>query len=266
MSKANIKNKLWLIWTLSLRNYSQRYKGSLLGYFWPFISMFVLLLLYSMVFSIVFKARWKQAGVDVQDVEIPFWLILLSGQILYALMCEILNQGPGLILSVPNYVKKIIFPLETLPVVSFLVALFNALICLAVLLAAAAFLGVHHREALLIPLVFIQMTFWCLGLGWLLSSLGVFFRDLQQVMPLLSQVLLFATPIFYPPQIVPEKYKFVIDFNPLAYMVDTMRGLLLWGRLPDWSIFGLWTLAAMVFAVFGYFIFKRLRPSFADIM
>ncbi|MGL4209765.1 MAG: ABC transporter permease, partial [Candidatus Adiutrix sp.] len=117
--------KLWLIWTLAVRGYSQHYKGSLLGYLWPYISMLVMLLIYSMVFSVIFNARWQQLGVDTPLIEVPFWIILLAGQLMYQLMSEIMNQGPSLVLAVPNYVKKIKFPLEILPIISFLGLLFN---------------------------------------------------------------------------------------------------------------------------------------------
>lgn len=265
-NSKKLSAKLWLAWTLAVRGYSQRYKGSFLGYLWPFVSMFALLLLYSMVFSIIFQAKWKQMGVDAPVAEAPFWIILLAGQLVYTLMAEVLNQSPNIVLAVPNYVKKIKFPLEILPMVSFIGSLFNALISLLVLVAVAAALGIHHWTALLAPVVFIQMALWCLGLGWLLSSLGVLFRDLQQIMPLIAQILLFATPIFYSPQLVPPEYQIVLAINPLAYMVETLRGLVLWGQLPNWGIFALWTLGGGLFALFGLSVFQRLRHTFADIM
>jgi lipopolysaccharide transport system permease protein len=259
-------NKLWFIWLIASRLYGQRYKGSLLGYLWPFLAMAVMLFIYSMVFSVIFKARWQQVGVEVAATDIPFWLILLAGQMIYQLFSETMNQAPSLILAVPNYVKKVKFPLAILPVANYICSLFNVLIGLMILIAASICLGVHHWSIMLTPLVLLQTAFWCLGLSWFLSALGIFFRDLQQMTGLLSLALLFATPIFYPPDIVPPEYKIFLDINPLAYIIGTLRGLLFWGETPAWPLFCLWTLASAAFAAAGYYIFQKLRPNFADIL
>lgn len=258
---------VYLAVTLARRSFSQRFRGSLLGALWPLVSTLALLLIYSMVFSIIFQARWKQVGIEPEAArDIPFWLILLIGQVLYMLVAEMLNQSPSLVLAYPSYVKKIRFPLAILPVVSYLVASFTAAISLAVMLVIAVALGVCQWTALLLPAIFLPLTFWSLGIGWLLSALGVFFRDLQMVTPLISQLLLFGTPIFYSMSMIPEKYAIFFHLNPLAYMVETARGLILWGTLPNWGLFALWTIAGVLFAVGSLAIFNRLRGGFADVM
>lgn len=262
------KGKLWLVLGLALREYRQRYQGSLLGPFWPFLCTCAMVAIYGFVFSVVLKVKWQQVGVErgVSSGEPPFWLVLMAGQMLYALVAEILNKSPTLITAVPNYVKKIIFPLEILPIVSLLVALANAGITFGVLsLLAFIFVGISWH-VLLTPLVFISLAVWCLGIGWFLGSIGVFFRDLQQVIPVFTQLLLFASPVFYPISAIPDFFHPYLNFNPLTSHITALRDLLLWHRLPDcWPLI-LSAMAGLLFAILGYYVFKKLRDSFADVL
>lgn len=263
---TSFRQRCWFIYSLSLRNFKQRYKNSLLGILWPFLYMFAMLALYSTIFTFILKIRWQQNGINFTEQQVPFWLILFTGQILYMVAAEILTTSPSLIINVPNYVKKIIFPLELLPFVNLGVTIFILFINIGILIACAAFVGCLSWTVFFLPIILFQLMLWCLGIGWLFGALGVFFRDLQQITQLLSQILMFATPIFYSMDIVPEKLKFVFYFNPLVNMVETMRDILLWGKMPDWGTSGLWTALAALFAWISFSIFQRLRKIFADVL
>lgn len=263
---AHIRETFWLIWTLSVRQYRQRYQGSLLGPLWPFLYTLAMLGLYSLVFSVILKVKWAQAGIEPGVMDIPFWVILFSGQVIFFFVSEMLIAGPSLVLSVPNYVKKICFPIEILPAVTLLVSLFNLGVNMLLLMGAAIYFAGLQWTAVFVPLIVVQACLWCLGIGWFLGAIGVFFRDLQQVMPVVSQMLFFATPIVYPLEAVPQKYRFLLEYNPIAVLIENLRGLILWGRAPDWLAFSLWTLGAVIFAWCGYWVFQRLRQTFADVM
>jgi len=265
LSRVIGHGKIWLVLGLAVREYRQRYQGSLLGPFWPFLYTCTMVALYSFVFSIVLKVKWEKLGGNL-STEQPFWMILLAGQLVYFLVAEIATKAPVLITAVPNYVKKIIFPLELLPIVSLLVALANAAITYGVLLLFSIIHNGFSWLLLLSPFVFIPISLWCLGLGWLLGAVGVYFRDLQQVMPLVVQLLTFATPIFYPVSAVPENFRFLINLNPLTTPLDALRDLMLWQRLPDLGPLVLVTLSGGLFAWISYVIFQRLRQSFGDVL
>lgn len=263
---SRMRETFWLIWTLSVRQYRQRYQGSLLGPLWPFLYTFAMLGLYSLVFSVILQVKWAQSGITSNAVDVPFWVILFSGQVIFFFVSETLIAGPSLVLSVPNYVKKIRFPLETLPVVTLLVTLFTLGINMLLLFGSAAYFVGVQWTLVFVPFIIVQACLWCLGIGWLLGAFGVFFRDLQQVMPVISQLLFFATPIVYPLEAVPQEYRFLLQWNPIAVLVEDLRGAVLWGRTPELFPFCLWTAGAVLFAWCGYWMFQRLRQTFADVM
>ena len=260
------KEKLWFIARLAQRQFLQRYQGSFFGAFWPFIAAALQLTIYAFVFSVILKAKWQQFGIASAEAELPFWLVMFTGMSVYFFCSEMIAAAPTMITSVPNYVKKIKFPLAVLPLVNLLVSGATACVFLLILALAIAFAGHPHWWLLLSPLVFVQAAFWCLGFSWILGAAGVFIRDLQQAVPFLLQLLLFLTPIFYPLSAIPEQFRFVIQCNPLAFLVETFRNMALWGIAPHWGIFAAWTAASAVFAYVGYKIFQRLRGTFADVL
>jgi lipopolysaccharide transport system permease protein len=260
------KETFWLVSSLAKRQFLQRYQGSFLGVLWPFLTAMIQMTIYAFFFSVIFKARWQQIGISGPQEELPFWLVMFAGITVYFFCAELIGAAPTMITSVPNYVKKIRFPLAILPVVNMLVSATTACVFLAILAIATVVTGTFHWHILLAPLVFMQAAFWCLGLSWMLAAIGVFVRDLQQVMPFLLQILLFATPIFYPVSAVPGRLRMVIRINPLAFLVETFRNLALFGIPPHWGMFSVWTAASVLFAYTGLLIFRRLRSAFADVM
>ena len=194
-------------------------------------------------------------------------MVLFVGMIVLSLFSEVVNRAPGLILSNVNYVKKVVFPLEILPVVSTGAASFHSLVSLGVLLAAfAIFNGYLQWTALFIPLVLLPLVIVTLGLSWMLASLGVFLRDVGQTVVILTTVLTFLSPVFYPVTAVPEQFRPWLMANPLTFIIEQAREVLIWGHPPNGWGLCLYTLAATLFAWVGYAWFQKTRKGFADVL
>jgi lipopolysaccharide transport system permease protein len=254
-----------LIAQMSKREVVGRYKGSILGLAWSFFNPVFMLVVYTFVFSEIFKSRW--GGVGLEESKTQFAIVLFVGMIVLGLFSEVVNRAPTLVLANVNYVKKVVFPLEILPLIAMGAALFHAMISLAVLLSAFLLLnGYLHWTALLLPLVLLPLLILIMGLAWILASLGVFLRDVGQFVTILTTVLTFLSPIFYPVSAVPEAARVFIMANPLTFIIEQSREVLLWGHLPDWSGLGLYTLVALVFAWAGFVWFQKTRKGFADVL
>lgn len=254
-----------LVAQMSQREVIGRYKGSALGLAWSFFNPVFMLAVYTFVFSEIFKSRWGGGGAEESRTQ--FAIILFVGMIVLGLFSEVINRAPGLVLANVNYVKKVVFPLEILPLIVMGAALFHACISLGVLLSAFWLLnGYLHWTALLLPLVLMPLLILVMGLAWILASLGVFLRDVGQFVTILTTVLTFLSPIFYPVSAVPEPARVFIMANPLTFIIEQSRAVLLWGHLPDWSGLGLYTLVAIVFAWAGYAWFQKTRKGFADVL
>jgi len=253
-----------LIRQFTRREIEGRYRASFLGLFWSFINPLVLLLIYTFVFGVVFKARWPDAKTDSLG---EFAITLFCGLIGFNIFSDCINRAPGSIVNVPNYVKKVVFPLEILSVSALGSALFHALVSLSIVLCANLLLnGTLHWTLLLLPIVALPLVFLSLGLSWFLASLGVFIRDINYTVTLIVQVLFFATPIFYPLQAIPEPYQTIIRLNPLTSVVENFRRVILWGLLPDWGSLAFWIVAAGALLLLGYAWFMKTKKAFADVI
>ncbi|ARP96982.1 ABC transporter permease [Bordetella genomosp. 13] len=252
-----------LISSLVRREVVGRYRGSALGLLWSFFNPIFMLLVYTFVFSVVFKARWP-GGTESRT---EFALVLFAGLIVFNFFAECINRAPSLILSNVNYVKKVVFPLEILPCVAVGSALFHLLISLAVWLAFyLVFYGMPFSTALLFPVVVLPLVFMILGLSWFLAALGVYLRDVTQFIGILTTVLMFVSPVFYSPDVLPEQYRWFLHLSPLTMMVEQGRGVLFWGRGIDWFGWGAYSVAAAIVALLGYAWFQKTRRGFADVL
>lgn len=223
-----------------------------------------LLLVYTFVFSVVFKARW---GGDLGESKTKFAIIMFVGMIVHGLFAEVINRSPALILENSNFVKKIIFPLEILPVITIASALFHATVSTLVLLVFV--LAVNHQlsiTVLYIPLIIMPLVLITLGLSWIFTSLGVFIRDIGQITSIITMVMMFLAPVFYPITAVPEGLRPIIMANPLTFIIEQARNVLVWGRSPNWLGLLLYTLASMAVVWLGYFWFQKTRKGFADVL
>lgn len=252
-----------LIKALVKREVIGRYRGSLMGILWSFFNPIFMLTVYTFVFSFVFKARWGAGS----DSKAEFALVLFSGLMVFNLFAECVNRAPSLILSNVNYVKKVVFPLEILPWVSLGASLFHAMISLCVwLLAYIAFFGMPHASMVMLPLVVLPLALLIMGLTWMLASLGVFLRDVAQIIGLLTTALMFMSPIFYPATALPDEYRKVLYLNPLTLIIEQTRDVLFWAKWPDSiSLLAFFFLSALI-AWAGFAWFQKTRKGFADVL
>jgi lipopolysaccharide transport system permease protein len=253
-----------LIVQMTTREVVGRYKGSVMGLAWSFFNPVFMLTVYTFVFSVIFKSRW---GVGGEESKTQFAVVLFVGMIVHSLFAEVLNRAPSLILGNVNYVKKVVFPIEILPVIAMGAALFHSLISLGVLLAAfVLFNGYLQWTAMFTPIVIMPMLILALGLAWMLASLGVFLRDVGQTIGIITTVMLFLAPVFYPITALPEEMRPWLMANPLTFIIEQMREVLIWGHFPNWLGLGAYTLVATVIAWAGYAWFQKTRKGFADVL
>lgn len=267
-SLLSLGKSLWrnrqLIVQMTKREVIGRYRGSAMGLAWSFFNPIFMLVVYTFVFSQIFKARWGGGG---YESKLQFAIVLFVGMIVLSLFSEALNRAPRLILSNVNYVKKVVFPIEILPVVAMGAALFHSIISLSVLLVVStSFNGYLHWTAALFPLVLLPLVILTLGLTWILASLGVFIRDVSQTIALLTSVLMFLSPVFYPISAVPEKFRPIIMANPITFIIEQAREVLIWGHAPNWLGLGMYTIVATVIAWLGFVWFQKTRKGFADVL
>lgn len=240
-----------------------RYRGSFLGILWSFLNPVLMLGVYTFVFSAVFQSRWSGSG----EAKTEFALLLFAGLIVFNFFAECFNRAPGLVLAHGNYVKKVVFPLEILPVVSVVSALFHALISIGVwVLGYLLAVGVPHLTLLLFPLALVPLTLLVLGLSWWLAALGVYLRDVGQIAGVITTMLMFLSPIFFPLEALPEDYRPLLAWNPLAPAIAMMRDLLFWGaplRIDDYLSY---LMLCVGMAWLGFAWFQKTRKGFADVL
>ncbi len=259
----NLLAHRYLIAQMTQREVLQRYRGSMLGIVWSFILPLVMLAVYMFVFSVVFKTRW---GLE-QENDLQFGVILFSGLIVHALFTECLTRAPGLITSNVQLVKKVVFPLEILPLITLCSALFHFVVSLIVLVVFMLIAGFTiPSTAILVPIVLAPLVLLTLGMNWFLASLGVYLRDVSQMVGVVATILLFMSPIFFPISRIPEKWQVFIYMNPLTTIVIELRKVLMWGELPDWQSLGIYSLVGLLSLLFGYWWFGRTRRGFADVI
>lgn len=241
-----------------------RYKGSMIGLGWSFFNPVLMLTVYTFVFSVVFKARW---GIDASESKTQFAVVLFVGMIIHGLFAEVLSRAPSLILSNVNYVKKVVFPLEVLPIISLGAALFHSLISVSVLLLAFVFFnGFLHWTVIFLPLVILPFMCLILGLAWIFASIGVFIRDIGQAINLIVMILMFLSPVFYPITALPEEFRPWLLANPLTFIIEQSRLVLIWGGLPDFIGLLIYTFYSILLMWLGFAWFQKTRKGFADVI
>ena len=253
----------FLISSLVTRDIVGRYRGSMFGVLWSLLTPLLMLGAYTFVFSVVFKARWD---VELEN-KASFALILFCGLLIFNYFAEMVNQAPVLILNNPAYVKKIVFPLDCLVWVGALTALFNLSTSFIVLILVELLIDFHINWTIIFfPLVLIPLMFISMGFSWFLASLGVFLRDVSQITGVLTTLVLFMTPIFYPISSVPQRLQTVLLFNPLAPIIYQARRVVLWGQLPQLGVLAGVTAGSILFAWIGFAWFQKTRKGFADVL
>lgn len=260
----SFRNNFDLIWQLGKREVAGRYRGSFFGLLWSFVNPLFLLAIYTLVFGFVFKAKF---GVSISGSKADFAITLFSGLIIHQFFAECLAKAPELIVSNPNYVKKVIFPLEVLPWSTMISALFHLLISLIVLLVFYFYVHpVIHWTLILFPVVLLPLVILTLGISWFLAALGVFVRDMSQLMVLIITIALFLSPTFYPITNIPLPYRHILYLNPITYIIIQAREVVLFGRTPDWLGLLVYLVIAFIVATLGLGWFQKTRHAFADVL
>lgn len=252
-----------LILQMTRREVIGRYRGSVLGLLWSFFNPLIMLTVYTVVFSVVFNVRWGMES----DSKSEFALVLFIGMIVHGIFAECFGRSPGLILGHVSFVKKVVFPLEILPWVVMGSTLFHSLISLCVWLLF--YLVVNHSmqwTVVFAPVVFAPLILFMMGVSWFFASLGVYLRDVGQITGVVTTMMLFISPVFYPVSRLPEQYQAIIYLNPLTFVIEQARDVLMWGRLPDWSGMLVAYAISILVAWAGFLWFQRTRRGFADVL
>lgn len=239
-----------------------RYRGSVLGVFWSFAHPLFMLAVYTIVFGQFFQAKWGGAGSTWE-----FALVLFSGLIIFNVFADCVTRAPTLITNNPNFVKKVIFPLEILPIVAAGSALFHASVSfLAWLCFYVVLKGIPPVTMFYLPLILLVFLPILLGFGWLLAAAAVFLKDVNQAIGLFTQALLFMSPVFYAIEIVPESVRPFMQLNPLTIIIEQSRTVMLAGSPPDFGLLAIYFAVSLCVAWVGLAFFQRLRSVFADVV
>lgn len=253
-----------LIYSLVKRDIIGRYRGSVIGLLWSFFNPMLMLGVYTLVFGVVFHASWSGEG-DESMAE--FAIILFAGLLFYSLLSECLSVAPSMILSNVNYVKKVVFPLEILPIVTLGAAIFHLIIGLLVwLIFYLLFFGVPNATILQLPLLIAPLALMALGFSWFLASLGVYMRDVGQVVGVTMLVLMFMSPIFYPVDNWPEPLRPIMHLSPLTFIVEQARATMIYGKSIELVSWLAYSCASMIIAWLGFVWFQKTRSGFADVL
>jgi lipopolysaccharide transport system permease protein len=267
ISPPALVGTLWrnrgLILAATQREIQGRYKATILGSFWALVQPILMLAVYTFVFSAVFKAKW---GI-VHESKSEFAIILFAGLIVFGFVAECLGRAPSLVVSNANYVKKVVFPLEILPVAALGAALFHAAVALvAWFVARWIFVAAPEVTSLFLPVILLPICLYLLGVMWFLASLGVYLRDISYVVSMVVTALMFVSPIFFPISAVPMEYRLLIQSNPLTPVIEMTRDVLHWGRIPHaGSLIATYLVSAIV-CWSGFAFFQKTRKGFADVL
>ena len=268
-AQRNIWRPLWqlprrgeLIYSLAKRDLLMRYKGSVLGVVWAVITPVVIIAIFTFIFAGIFGARF-----GASNSHWDYALYLFCGLVPWNMFQDTLQQSVTTITTHANLVKRVVFPLETLPVAQAFSALGNQLFATIALLLAIVV--IRHQlpvSVVWLPLVLIPQLLFTIGAAWLLASLGVFLRDIVQGVSLALMAWMYLTPIIYPETVVPEKFRWLISINPFTALIRCYRRIFLEGQTPDWSGLAFFSIVGIAVFVFGYWWFARTRKTFADVI
>lgn len=253
-----------LLWQFTQRNIELRHKGSHLGLIWSFFNPLLMLGLYVFVFGYIFKGSFD---VLPNETKIDYALAIFLGLTVFQLFGEVLGVAPSVIVSNPNFVKKVVFPLELLPAASVGAALFHLLISLGLVLVGVIFLGPGLSLRILwLPLILLPAVPLALGLAWFFAAIGVFFRDLNQLIAFLSMTLMYASALFYPVSHLHGIAWSILRFNPILLLIDLSRDAVIWDRSINLVHLGYLTAISLIVCVLGYALFRKMSPAFADVL
>lgn len=258
----NYRRLLGLVAALSWRDIASRYRGANLGWLWTLLNPLMLLAVYALAFGYVFKAKWGEGSTSGDFVQLLFIGIAVHG-----FFAECLLRAPSVITANPSFVKKVVFPLGVLPATLPLVALFNLGAILLVFVLVRAFAGNWPGASyLLFPVLLAPMFVFALAISYCLAFLGVYFKDLNLLVPSLSTVLLFISSAIVPVASLPPEHQKWFHLNPITFYIDQTRNLLLWDAPLDWLGLAVRFAVSVVLLVLAISVFRQARRGFADVI
>lgn len=253
-----------LILTLTRREIEGRYKGSAFGVLWSIITPILMVSVFTFVFGEIFQSKW--AGMQSAN-HLDFASALFVGLLVYNIFSECIGKAPYLITNNPNYVKKIVFPLEILSMVSTLAAIFHFVTGYLVVLLLVVFSGWSLSWTIIYtPIIILPLLLLLLGLTWIISALGVYLRDISQIIGPTLTVLMFLSPIFYPLSSVHEKYRWLYHLNPITFVIEEARAALIHQQSLDWKLWLPYTGICCLVMMIGYVFFQKTRSGFSDVI
>lgn len=254
-----------LVYRFTVRQLRSQYRGTQLGLLWNALSPILLLAVYTLVFGTILGVRLSNKP---GEGPLDYAVLLFVGLMVFQAFSLPITQAPTLVTSKPNLVKKVVFPLEILPVTTTLAALASSSVGLAMVLIVHLLRGgTIGWWALAFPIVLVPIILITVGVGWILGSLGVFIRDLQPLVgTIVQRLLFFLTPIFYSIDTIPEAYRGLMHLNPLTGVVQGARNTLMFNQPPDWLPLAIWFVASLVIFQVGYAVFCKGRRGFADVL
>jgi lipopolysaccharide transport system permease protein len=259
-----------ILWQMARRAVLQRYRGSWLGIAWAFLTPLFMLVVYTFIFTRVFTVRWGQAVTEGSVGGLgtfEFAVVLFAGLSIHSFFSEVVLSASSVIQSNTNYVKKVIFPLRVLPMVDLLSAAFQLGVSLVILvLFQLAVSKSIPPTALLAPLAIAPLVVLLAGMAWLLAGLGVYLRDITQILAPLVTALLFLGPVLYPMESFAEGIRPWLKLNPITVPTEAFRDLMIWGVMPDWGDLAVYSIIAVIVFVVGWKLFSAMRPGFADVL
>lgn len=261
-------SNLWkhrdLLWQFTVRSVEIRHKGSHLGLIWSFLNPLLMLALYVFVFGFIFDGRF---GVIANETRTDYALGIFFGLTLFQFIGEVMGLAPTIIISNPNFVKKVVFPLEILPAANVGAAGFHLLISLGLALVSLMFFGRDiHLELLWLPIIIAPLILLSLGVAWLLSALGVFFRDIGQLMQFLTMALMYSSAVFFSADKIPPQIWTFLKYNPLLLAIELARNTALWAQPMDYQHLGYLYAFAVGVCYIGHRVFQKMKPAFADVI
>ncbi|HEY9845464.1 MAG TPA: ABC transporter permease [Candidatus Caenarcaniphilales bacterium] len=264
--KVSWRHKIDLLRTLVRRDLEARYKGSILGNFWPLLNQLSQLLIYTYVFSIVLKVKLNLEGLPQNNLTFGLWLF--AGLLPWIAFTNGLLQAAGSVVGQPNLVKKVVFPLKLLPLVPICSSFIESSLGLMVLILLVGISSqTLHTTLWLLPLVWLPQLWLTMGLGYLVAGLTVFLRDVPQTLAVLTNLWFYLTPIVYPASVIPEPWRTLVFWlNPLAAIAEVYRDLVLVGEVNHWGEWGTASVVSLLIFYGGSWSYQRLRPAFADVL
>lgn len=262
---ADLARKRDLWWQFTVRAVETRHRGSHLGILWTVLNPLLMLTIYVVVFGVIFGGQF---GVLPEETPTDFVLAVFLGLIVYHLLAETMSTAPGIIVTNPNLVKKVVFPLDILPLAQLGAFWFHFLISLALMLGGAVVFGrgLSLAGVCWLPVILLPLLLMSVGIGWLIAALGVFFRDLAQAMPFVAQIMLYASAIFYPLAKIPAGLWTFLKWNPLLHTVNLARDALLWDAPINLPRLGYTYACGLALCFVGRWVFLKLQPAFADVI